>query len=120
MLKLIFLFFLYSLPYLGLSQGTGDIQRSDYQIEMDGFIDRLSEFIPWNEKYWYSEFRDGYVYYTSHKKSNTTKLNYNRYRSLVSMIGEKGDTLFVANFEIIKYILIDKDLYYHDFQKGRT
>jgi hypothetical protein len=118
MLKFIFFFFIYSFPHLVLSQSAGNIQHLDYLSEEDKFIDRLSYFIPWKEKYRYSEFRDGYVYYAMRKESNPTKLNFNRYRSLISMIDEKGDTVFVANFEIVKYIIIDKDLYYHDYQKG--
>ena len=118
MTKILLIFIQSTSWFLVFSQTRGNNSYEEQRIEELGFIDRLSEFIPWTEKYWYSEFRDGYVFYVSHKQSNVTKLNFNRYRSLISMIDEKGDTVFVANFEIIKYILIDKDLYYHDRQKG--
>lgn len=118
MIKIFLTIILSSFWFLSFSQSGGNRSFEDQKTEELGFIDRLSEFIPWNEKYLYSEFRDGYVYYVSHKKSNATKLNFNRYRSLISMIDEKGDTVFVANFENISYILIDNDLYYHDPQKG--
>jgi hypothetical protein len=73
--------------------------------------------LPYKEKYRYPEFKEGRVYY-SRKESNPLKLNYNLLFRQVIMIAESGDTIFVANLEIIKYILIDKDLYYHDFKKG--
>lgn len=116
--KILLIFILSTFWFLAFSQNRGNSSLEEQRIEELEFIDRLPEFIPKNEKYRYSEFRDGYVFYVSRKQSNVTKLNFNRYRSLISMIDEKGDTTFVANFEIIKYILIDKDLYYHDRDKG--
>ncbi len=117
-IKILLTFLLSTFWFIAFSQNKANSRFEEERTEELGFIDRLSEVIPYNEKYSYSEFRDGYVFYVSRKKSNITKLNFNRYRSLISMIDEKGDTTFVANFENITYILIDKDLYYHDHDKG--
>ena len=90
----------------------------DMENEEVAFVNRLSKLIPTTERYQYSEFQDGRVFYTTHKESNLTKLNYDRYFSHASMINEKGDTLFVANFAIVKYVLIDRALFYYDNHKG--
>ena len=90
----------------------------DIQNEEDAFVNRLAKLIPTTERYQYSEFQDGRVFYATHKESNVTKLNYDRYFSHASMVNEKGDTLFVANFAVIKYVLIDRALFYYDIHKG--
>lgn len=118
MIKVFAILLVVSSFHLAFSQGPGTTRYLDQKIEEDGFINRLYECIPKKEKYWYSEFREGYVYYVTRTQSSPANLNYNLYRSLISMIDEKGDTVFVANFEIIKYISIGKDLFYHDFNKG--
>ena len=63
-------------------------------------------------------FFPGRLIYSSHKEADVGKLNYDLFFRQISTIDIRGDTSFVANFEIIKYILLDKDLYYHDYQKG--
>ena len=105
-------------PYLASSQGNRTAAHLDWAREEDVFLTRLAEFIPWKEKYRYIEFRDGNVFYASHKESSSIKLNYNLYLHKIEMINEQRDTSFLPNFEIIKYILLDKDLYYHDVNKG--
>lgn len=111
----LFLFISFTVFSQATSSGSTNL---DIQKEEDVFQTRLSNFLPYSEKYRYPEFKEGRVYYTSHKESNPLQLNYNLLFKEVIMIAENGDTIFVANFEIIKYILIGKDLYYHDFKKG--
>lgn len=128
MKTILIIFIIVSSCLLGFAQGrfqygpggttVHENAKLDAQKEEDGFVDRLAELIPYKEKYLYSEFRDGRIFYVPHRESSLIKLNYNRYRSLISMIDEKGDTSFVANFKIIKYILVKSDLYYHDHLKG--
>ncbi len=117
-MKLLSFILLSCFPYLALAQTGGGIQRLDYQSEADVLFTRIYGSIPWNEKYRYPEYRDGNVFYTTHKESFSIKLNYNLYYKQIMMISELGDTVFLANFEIVKYILIDKDLYYNDVGKG--
>ena len=108
-------FLVFLIPFAAFSQ---DRNAWMTRQEEDMFLTRLAEFIPDEEQYVYQNFTEGRVFYVPHKESNPVKLNYNRLLKQMQMITENGDTIFVANFEIIKYILIDKDLYYHDFKKG--
>ena len=117
-MKLLSFILLSCFPYLVHAQAGGGIQRLDYQSEADVLFTRIYGSIPWSEKYRYSEYRDGNVFYTTHKESFSIKLNYNLYYKQIMMISELGDTVFLANFEIVKYILIGKDLYYNDVGKG--
>src|SRR5262245_17219057 len=110
-----FLFFM-CVPVMAISQSGS--AKLDLLKEEDIFQARLSQFISPKERYRYSEFKEGRVYYLPHRESNVTRLNYNLLMKEMVMIIESNDTIFVANFEIIKYVLIDRDLYYHDFKKG--
>ena len=117
-MKTLSIFLLCATPYMVSSQGNRTPTNLDWARERDIFVTRLYGFIPSKEKYHYVDFRDGNVFYASHKESSSIKLNYNLYLQKIEMINEKGDTVFLPNFEIIKYILLDKDLYYHDVKKG--
>lgn len=106
-------------PLMAVSQmnSSGSAQL-DLLKEDDIFQTRLSQFISPKERYRYNEFTDGRVYSLPHRESNVTKLNYNLLLKEMVMINESSDTMFVANFENIKYVLVGNDLYYHDFKKG--
>ena len=111
-------FFVLIFPNMALSQTAGGIANLEKAKEEDVFQARLSVAIPWKEKYRYSEYRDGNVYYSSKKVSAPVKLNYNLLFRKIMVINEMGDTLAIANFDEVKYIRIDKDLYYHDVKRG--
>ena len=114
-MKIFAFILLYATPFLVSSQTAG---RLEQQRENDIYVTRLMAFIPWGEKYRYPEFRSGNVFYTTHKESSSLQLNYNLYLREIEVINEKDDTVYLANFEIVKYILLDRDLYVHDVNKG--
>lgn len=127
MMRLFIFFAILFIPLPGFSQDTypglsriygSENSRQDAQKEQDVFNTRLAQFIPQKERYHYTKFLPGRLIYSSHKEADVAKLNYDLFFRQISTIDIKGDTAFVANFEIIKYILLDKDLYYHDYQKG--
>lgn len=127
MMRLFIFFAILFIPLPGFSQDTypglsriysTENSRQDAQKEQDVFNTRLAQFIPQKERYHYTKFLPGRLIYSSHKEADVGKLNYDLLFQQISTIDIKGDTAFVANFEIIKYILLDKDLYYHDYQKG--
>ena len=117
-MKVLAFLFCMIIPLMAFSQSGSGTAKLDRMKEDDYFITRLLHFIPAKEIFRYGEFQDGRVYSKPHKESNVTKLNYNLLLRDMVMIAENRDTIFVANFEIIKYILIGKDLYYHDYKKG--
>ncbi len=108
--------FLSSIPLFPQANTSG-IKKLDQLKEEDVFQQRLSQCIPWKEKYRYAEFQDGHLFYASRKESDTLRLNYNLLFQQAVRINEQ-DTAFVVDFDVIKYILIKDDLYYKDYQKG--
>jgi hypothetical protein len=75
--------------------------------------------IPLKDRYLYKDFQNGQLHYPQGKKSPVLKLNYNVIFAAVQFIDYNGDTLFIAEeSNIFKYVNIDKNLFFHDFQQG--
>src|SRR5687768_14838327 len=73
----------------------------------------ISESIPAEELYQYPQFKKGMVFFKSGDKS-AALLNYHRLLDEIQFIDPKGDTLAVANEELIKWITIDADSFFWD------
>jgi len=86
--------------------------------EEDRFQANLPSYLPMKEKYRYPEFKEGRVFYTTHKQSNIALVNYDLILQNMLMINGTGDTTVMTNFGTIKYVEIEKDLYYQSFGKG--
>ena len=75
--------------------------------------------IPHKDRYLYQDFMDGQLHYPQGKKSPVLKLNYNLIFAAVQFIDSNGDTLFIAEeSNIFKYVSIENNLFFHDFQQG--
>ncbi len=75
--------------------------------------------IPRSDRYRYKDFMNGQLHYPQGKKSQVLKLNYNIIFAAVQFIDSNGDTLFIAeDSNIFKYVSINNDLFFHDFQFG--
>jgi len=75
--------------------------------------------IPLSERYRYSEFMNGRLFYPQNKRSEVLKLNYDLLFGAMQFIDSKGDTLFIAeDSNIFKYVQVGSDLYFHDFRDG--
>ncbi len=75
--------------------------------------------IPRSDRYRYKDFMNGQLHYPQGKKSQVLRLNYNIIFAAVQFIDSNGDTLFIAeDSNIFKYVSINNDLFFHDFQFG--
>jgi len=74
--------------------------------------------IPKQLTYRYTEFKNGHLFFSSGKSSNTLLLNYNSLFDEMMLIEKTGDTLFLGTDQAFPYVEIGKDQYYHDAQKG--
>jgi hypothetical protein len=59
----------------------------------------------------YPQFKDGAVYFLEGSVSNV-KLNYNKLFREMQYIDAKGDSLAIANGNMVKMVVIDTDTYY--------
>lgn len=81
--------------------------------------DDATKVIPLKERYRYSEFMNGRLFYPQNKRSELLRLNYNQLFGAMQFIDSKGDTLFIAeDSNIFKYVQVGNDLYFHDFRDG--
>jgi hypothetical protein len=71
----------------------------------------IKESISLNDQYVYPQFKDGAVYFLEGSVSNV-KLNYNKLFREMQYIDAKGDTLAIANGNMVKMVVIDTDTYY--------
>lgn len=75
--------------------------------------ERFLDVIPKEEIYSYADFTDGIVYLKGDQLSNA-KLNYNALFGDMQFISEKGDTLGIADEQMIRSIVIKSDTFYFD------
>ena len=75
--------------------------------------EKIIDVVPRNELYSYAGFTPGKI----HLKNGTLAealVNYNIYYNNFEFIGPKGDTLEIANEELVKMITVIKDTFYYD------
>lgn len=73
--------------------------------------------IPANERYSNENFRKGIVLF-GNEKTSSALLNYNLLYSDIEYIDQEGDTLSIANEELVRNVLIGNDLYYFNYRFG--
>ncbi len=92
---------------LGCSQLFSQSARS-YTINPD---ETFVQKIPLSEIYEYTDFKTGYVIMKNNTGS-TVKLNYNRLYQEIVFIAPSGDTLALAEPELVKVVQVNNDEFY--------
>ena len=75
--------------------------------------ENIMDVLPSSEVFYYPHFTNGQVFLRNGSKSEG-KMNYNRLVDEMHFINPNGDTLALANENLIKYIAIGKDTFYYD------
>jgi hypothetical protein len=79
---------------------------------------RVNTFIPDEYKFQNSSFLNGYLFYSSGKRSPVMKMNYNTFLRAMYYIDHSRDTLQLFPTPDLKYIVTEQQLYYHDVLSG--
>jgi hypothetical protein len=86
---------------------------------MVGAGENANVVIPFSDKYLFSEFRPGQLYYPQGKRSEVLMMNYNMVMDAMQFIDSKGDTMYIAeDSNIFRYVQIEQTLFYHKFGEG--
>lgn len=114
-----------SLTFQSQSNRTsGAINYNHYDLNGNSYSGRnrglaeIDAVIPSSEKYSYKNFTNGNLIYSSGNQSQIVKMNYHLLYGEMQFIGEKGDTLFIANTDSIAFVRFEKTLYLYSYQNG--
>lgn len=75
-------------------------------------VDHANEVLAYNERFEFYQFRKGTVYLVSGGLTEA-KLNYNFLFSEIQFLSPKNDTLSIDDNNLVRFVAIEKDLFYH-------
>jgi hypothetical protein len=75
-------------------------------------VDHANEVLAFNERFQFDQFRKGTVYLVSGGLTEA-KLNYNFLFSEIQFLSPKNDTLSIDDNNLVRFVAIEKDLFYH-------
>lgn len=94
---------------------TGYCQHNSYVVKAGT---HPSKAIPTGEQFQYPDFRDGYLYFTTGKKSDSMLLNYNLLYDAIMIIEKTGDTVALSReSNIVEFVQIQSDFFFQDAGK---
>jgi hypothetical protein len=103
------IFFAFCLFCFFVNSSYGQKNRKIFKINPG---QTYGDVIPLNEVYLLPKFTFGYVEYKD-RANGQAKMNFNILVREMEFIDEKGDTLSIADEEMIKKIIIEKDTFYY-------
>ncbi len=75
--------------------------------------------IPFDARYQYPKFENGFLYFSTGEKSDELPLNYNLFAQQMQLINPNGDTVGLdSKASIVEFIQIKSDFYFRDLREG--
>ena len=93
--------------------GYSDLSAQDSTFVTVKAGNRIKDVLTSTDIFFYPQFTSGKVFFMDGTKA-AAKMNYTRLYDQMLFIGNKGDTLALADEKIIKFISIDQDTFYFD------
>lgn len=80
--------------------------------------ERPESSMPFNFRFLHGYFAKGHLEFFNGKRTGISAFNYDLLEKQIVFIGEKNDTLAIANDSGVKYLILENHRFYHDPNQG--